>query len=306
VRRAIINFGLFACLLTLSPNLAAQAETTKRPVVHLALIDLALGERTQQLPPRVPGCSDDADPASLCIDDRAVYTFAGRAFYLFAPKPDQPPRRFRGVGLHTQKPPGGGRYLAIIETPENGESWVPYYAPLVEGQWCLPPDVIGVYGARLERKGGTDRPDGSWCISQKELRALQRDAKVGAKNSPYSFIAGKLIMQKFVAFPDCPPGDICMNVIKEGLLTDVETLAGRPLRRRVEMVYSGSADYRGTPRVGMIIWRQKDGRLAGAMLGPPENDQYCVSANWFYPAKDGMPVPHGHHINKNDDVCFEA
>jgi hypothetical protein len=131
------------------------------------------------------------------------------------------------------------------------------------------------------------------------------------ETSPYALIVGRLVTQVDTGMsPACDEGDICIDVILETTLRDIDMLAGRPVGQSVRVRHVAHVPYRRNARgrldLAMIVWKDTKGVQRGIMLGEAVNGQYCVDQSWFDPTKKGMKIPRGRRVNKDGDICFAA
>jgi hypothetical protein len=130
------------------------------------------------------------------------------------------------------------------------------------------------------------------------------------KPSPYSVIIGDLVQQKDAPGNPCEPDeDLCLDVILETTLDDVELLAGNRVGDTVSVRHRAHVPYgRGRQiRLAMIVGPKLEGGFRkGIMLGRPEGGKICVDKSWFDPKQDGMRMPQGYRINNQGDICFRV
>ncbi len=139
---------------------------------------------------------------------------------------------------------------------------------------------------------------------------LTSQSATARESSPYSLIAGRLVNQEDTGLePECDPDkELCMDVIMETTLRDIETIAGRPIGNNVSARHVFHAAYqkrmRGRLVILMVVWKSKDGRYHGVLVGDSGNRGTCVDESWFDPSKNGMKIPKGYKANSDGDVCL--
>ncbi|HEX4846690.1 MAG TPA: hypothetical protein VFV30_00980 [Novosphingobium sp.] len=127
------------------------------------------------------------------------------------------------------------------------------------------------------------------------------------KGTPYSLVIGDLSRQKDAPGSPCEPDeDLCMDVMLETRLWNVEVLAGNETNSRLRVWHRAHTPYRWGARMqlAMIVGPSSKGIRRGINLGTPTNGRVCVDESWFLPNPEGMRIPRGHSVNEDGDVCF--
>lgn len=127
--------------------------------------------------------------------------------------------------------------------------------------------------------------------------------------TPYSLVIGTLVSQRDAPGNPCAPDeDLCMDVMMETRLADVDVLAGNRTPVRLRIHHRQHAPYvpRDGLRLAMIVGANQDGIRRGVNLGTLEGGKLCVDKSWFDPANEGMALPRGRKVNADDNVCFSV
>ena len=125
--------------------------------------------------------------------------------------------------------------------------------------------------------------------------------------TPYSLVVGDLVSQKEAPGNPCGPDeDLCFDAMIETGLSDVLVLAGNWVSDTLRFRHRMHAPYRrgATMQLAAVVIPQSGGVRRGILIGRIYHGKVCLDESWFQPNEDGMPIPRGHSVNKDNEVCF--